>query len=116
MFAIERFSTQPFEIAIVLVVGGVANAIVQGGLIGRLVPRFGEKRLAIIGLTLQVLGFIATIFAPELQLFDADCGAGARRTRWGRCCRLFALIAGEQKSAPISFERGAWLHPCSMPV
>jgi MFS transporter, DHA1 family, tetracycline resistance protein len=64
VFAIERFSAQPFEIAIVFVVGGIANAIVQGGLIGRLVPRFGEKRLAITGLMLQAVGFVATIFAP----------------------------------------------------
>jgi len=68
VFAIEQFSAQPFEIAIVFVVGGVANAIVQGGLIGRLVPKYGEKRLAIIGLTLQALGFVATIFAPAFWM------------------------------------------------
>jgi multidrug resistance protein len=68
VFAIEQFSARPFEIALVFVVGGIANAIVQGGLIGRLVPRFGEKRLAIIGLTLQALGFVAIMFAPAFWI------------------------------------------------
>jgi len=31
VFAIERFNVEPFEIALVFVVGGLANAIVQGG-------------------------------------------------------------------------------------
>ena len=43
---------------------GVANAIVQGGLIGRLVPRFGEKPLAVAGLALQAVGFAAIVVAP----------------------------------------------------
>ena len=40
----------------------------QGGLIGRLVPKYGEKRLAIIGLTLQALGFVAIVFAPAFWM------------------------------------------------
>jgi multidrug resistance protein len=68
VFAIERFNVQPFEIASVFVVGGVANAIVQGTLIGRLVPTFGEKALALAGLTLQALGFVAIIVAPAFWM------------------------------------------------
>jgi MFS family permease len=65
VFAIERFNIQTFEIALVFVVGGVANAIVQSTLIGRLVPMFGEKALAMAGLALQALGFVAIIVAPS---------------------------------------------------
>jgi DHA1 family tetracycline resistance protein-like MFS transporter len=36
---------------------GLASAIVQGGLIRRLVPRFGEARLIMAGFVLAVLGF-----------------------------------------------------------
>jgi DHA1 family tetracycline resistance protein-like MFS transporter len=36
---------------------GLVTAAVQGGLIRRLVPRFGEPRLALAGLSLCVLGF-----------------------------------------------------------
>jgi MFS transporter, DHA1 family, tetracycline resistance protein len=81
VFAIERFGVQPFEIALVFVVGGVANAIVQGGLVGRLAPVVGEKALAITGLTLQALGFVALIFVPAAwMLYPASvissAGAG----------------------------------------
>ncbi len=36
---------------------GLVSAVVQGGLIRRLVPRFGEPRLITIGLALSVVGF-----------------------------------------------------------
>ncbi|HJZ45895.1 MAG TPA: MFS transporter, partial [Roseiflexaceae bacterium] len=41
---------------------------VQGVLIGRLVPPFGEKTLAIAGLALQALGFVAIIVAPSASM------------------------------------------------
>jgi DHA1 family tetracycline resistance protein-like MFS transporter len=37
---------------------GLVSAVVQGGLIRRLVPRFGEPRLIVAGLALSVVGFI----------------------------------------------------------
>src|SRR5262249_20591265 len=37
-------------------------------LIGRLVPPFGEKTLAIAGLALQALGFVAIIVAPSASM------------------------------------------------
>jgi DHA1 family tetracycline resistance protein-like MFS transporter len=81
VFAIERFNVQPFEIAMVFIVGGIANALVQGGLIGRLVPIFGEKPLAVVGLTLQAVGFVAVIVAPAfwmvyLAVVISSAGAG----------------------------------------
>jgi DHA1 family tetracycline resistance protein-like MFS transporter len=36
---------------------GLVNAVAQGGLIRRLVPRFGESRLIVAGLALSVVGF-----------------------------------------------------------
>ena len=38
---------------------GFLSAIVQGGLIRRLVPRFGEPRLILVGLILAACGFVA---------------------------------------------------------
>lgn len=38
---------------------GLVSAIIQGGLIRRLVPKFGEPRLIVAGLALSVLGFVA---------------------------------------------------------
>jgi MFS family permease len=68
VFAIERFSVQPFEIAIVFLVGGAANAIVQGGLVGRLAPIFGERTLVIAGLILQAFGLVGTMVAPAFWM------------------------------------------------
>ena len=48
---------------------GFLSAVVQGGLIRRLVPRFGEPRLIVIGLTLATCGFAGMALArqaPEL--------------------------------------------------
>jgi len=42
---------------------GFLSAVVQGGLIRRLVPRFGEVRLIVAGLVLAVLGFAGLGFA-----------------------------------------------------
>lgn len=38
---------------------GLVSAVVQGGLIRRLVPRLGEPRLIVAGLALSVVGFVA---------------------------------------------------------
>lgn len=49
LWAGRTFSWGPQQIGYVFAYAGVIAAIVQGGLIGRLTPRFGEKRLATIG-------------------------------------------------------------------
>jgi DHA1 family tetracycline resistance protein-like MFS transporter len=45
---------------------GFTSAVVQGGLIRRLVPRFGEARLIVIGLLLAVAGFAGLTVAPRV--------------------------------------------------
>jgi MFS family permease len=68
VFVIDRFGMSPVQLAFLFVVGGIANAIVQGGLVGRLAPRFGEKRLALASLGLQALTAIALVAAPVFWL------------------------------------------------
>jgi len=51
---------------------GLVSAIVQGGLIGRLVPRFGERRLMVVGSALLALG-LASI---PLGFSTAQQGSG----------------------------------------
>jgi multidrug resistance protein len=46
---------------------GVVVAIVQGGLIGLLVKKFGESRLVIIGLAVLTIGFVALPHSPHLR-------------------------------------------------
>ncbi|HEX3905263.1 MAG TPA: MFS transporter [Polyangia bacterium] len=52
---------------------GIVSALVQGGLVARLVPRFGEGRLIQGGLGIQALAFALLGFSP---LFGASGKAG----------------------------------------
>ena len=57
---------------------GLVSAVVQGGLIRRLVPRFGEPRLIVAGIATLVVGFVALTLSSR---------AGRRcwppRSSWG---------------------------------
>jgi MFS transporter, DHA1 family, tetracycline resistance protein len=79
VYTIERFRAQPLENAAVFMLVGTIGVIVQAGVVPRLVPRFGEQRLALSGLALQVLGFVGIVVAPAfwaLYLITALIGAG----------------------------------------
>ncbi len=54
--------------AMALVYVGLISAIIQGGLIRRLAPRFGERNLLLLGLSLFTLGML---FMPYGQSFGA---------------------------------------------
>ncbi len=68
LFIIQKFTAQPWQVSLLLVLGGVSLAVVQFVLVQRMVPRFGEKRLAIMSLLGQALGALAVFFAPLLWL------------------------------------------------
>jgi len=68
LFVIQKFNAQPWQVGSLLVSGGLALAVVQFLLIQRLVPRFGEKKLAIASLLGQAACVLATFFAPLLWL------------------------------------------------
>lgn len=53
VFMIEKFTVQPWQVAVLFAVGGITMAVMQGGLVGPLVKRFGEKPLAINSLLLR---------------------------------------------------------------
>ena len=65
---IERFGVQPMSLAVLLIVVGAANVLVQAGLVGRLVALFGEQRLAIAGLLFQALGMLSMITVPAFWM------------------------------------------------
>lgn len=64
VFLIERFGVQPMSIAGLLVAIGVANVLVQAGLVGRLVKLFGEQRVAVISLLFQALSLLSIVVVP----------------------------------------------------
>jgi MFS family permease len=55
--------------AYVLVVVGVTATIIQGGLIGRLAKRFGERRLLIAGTAVTGLGLFSIPLTGEVRVY-----------------------------------------------
>jgi DHA1 family tetracycline resistance protein-like MFS transporter len=94
VFLIDRFGVRPFELAALLVLVGLANVIVQAGLVGRLVAWLGERRLAVLSLWFQALGMVAIVVAPVFWILYAASavasgGAGPLRPS------LSALLANQ---------------------
>jgi MFS family permease len=52
---------------------GVISALIQGGLIRRLVPRFGEPALAVAGPALTAVGLAVVAAAPSFAVVIAGC-------------------------------------------
>ncbi len=68
VFAIDRYSVLPTELATLLVVSGVGNIVVQGFVVGKLVPRFGEKALVSASLVMQGLLVIVVYLVPAFWM------------------------------------------------
>jgi DHA1 family tetracycline resistance protein-like MFS transporter len=60
-----RFRADPSTVAWLFVVIGVTSAVVQGALVRRLVPRFGEARLVTAGTLALSCGFALLVFASS---------------------------------------------------
>ena len=63
LFADYRFQWGPREVAWVLAMVGVFSVIVQGGLMGPVVKRLGDRRAVLFGLACGVIGFVIYGFA-----------------------------------------------------
>ena len=68
VFMIEKFTAQPWQVAVLFATGGIVMAVMQGGLVGPLVKRFGEKPLAANSLVLQALAAIGVVTVPALWM------------------------------------------------
>jgi MFS transporter, DHA1 family, tetracycline resistance protein len=68
IFAIDRYAVPPTDFAALLVVSGIGNIVVQGFLVGRLVPRFGEKTLVAVSLALQAVLVVVVYLVPEFWM------------------------------------------------
>ena len=64
VFMIDKFAVQAWQIALLFAVGGITMAVMQGGLVGPLVKRFGEKPLAVNSLVLQALAAVGMVSLP----------------------------------------------------
>ncbi len=73
LLAEHRYGLQQRQVGWVFAFIGVLVAGVQGGLIGPLTRRFGESRLLVAGLLLQVLGFVALPYGTGVVGLCAAC-------------------------------------------
>jgi multidrug resistance protein len=68
VFIKNKFTTTPLTLGLLFVFVGLATAFVQGALIQRLVPRYGEKRMALVGLLGSVIGWPLIMLTPMLWM------------------------------------------------
>ncbi len=67
LFLKARMRWKPEEAAYAFAALGFVSALIQGGLIRRLVPRFGESRLILAGIAISAVGFAAIAAASGLS-------------------------------------------------
>lgn len=100
VFLIERFGVTPISLAGLLAAVGLTNLIVQGTMVGRLVKRFGERRLAVAGLLLQALGVVSAVVVPAfwmLYAINAVTNGGAGPLRPSLSALLANSVAAEEQ-------------------
>lgn len=84
LFLAKRFDFDVERTGYVFAVSGVVGAIVQGGVIGRLVKRLGEARLSLIGFLAMATGYVllgAAHAIPFLLALVVIAGFGVAVTR-----------------------------------
>lgn len=64
----ERLEWTPRGVMFGFTFLGLVSALVQGGLIRRLVPLYGEARLILVGLVFSLIGFVALGFASNTTM------------------------------------------------
>ncbi|MEH7382662.1 MFS transporter [Bacillus sp. JJ1533] len=64
-FAAEKAGLGTTELGYIFMIMGLAGAIVQGGLVGRLTKRFGEGFVIQIGIFVSALGFFLILFTKD---------------------------------------------------
>lgn len=65
LYADYRYQWGPQEVGYTLALVGVSNALVQGGLVRKVVPWLGERRSLLIGLGFGTAGFALQALAPS---------------------------------------------------
>ena len=96
LYADYRYGWGPMAVGQVLAVVGVCSALVQGLLVRRVVPKFGEANTLVLGLVAGTMGFAAYGLAPLGWMFLAAIPVMAL---WG--------LAGPAAQALITREVGA---------
>ncbi len=66
VYLIQRFGAAPWELGALMAGAGVVIALVQGIWVRQLIPRHGERRTALVALSVQCAVAAGTLLAPSL--------------------------------------------------
>jgi DHA1 family multidrug resistance protein-like MFS transporter len=101
-FADRRAGLDSVQLGYIFMIMGIASALVQGGLLGRLIKRFGEGRVLQGGLAVSALGFAAILLVQDFwtaALFLSIFGIGNGVIRPCVSSLITKQAAGRQGSA-----------------
>ncbi len=87
--AAERFAFTPAQITYLMIFIGLVLILTQGGIVRRVVPRYGERKVALAGLSLVLAGFFLLSHAPSVAMLYFGLGL----TSLGAGCATPALTA-----------------------
>lgn len=87
--AVERFGFDTTQITMLMVFIGVVLIVTQGGIVRRIVPKYGEKPVAIGGLALVLFGFLNLALAVNVPWLYFGLGCMAL----GSGCAIPSLTA-----------------------
>ena len=100
LFAQKRFGYDATHVGYIFAYVGLLGAVIQGGLIGRLVKMFGEKALAVLGTAAMALSMFALpTDSTLLALLAATTGLSI-----GNSLATPTLNGLASKSAPAAFQ------------
>jgi MFS transporter, DHA1 family, tetracycline resistance protein len=104
VFVVRKFSVAPLAIGLLFVIVGLSTAIVQGALVGKLVPRFGEKRMAITSMLGTGIGGLLISLSPLFwQLYPIVFFQGAiTGFIWSTIGTLAANRIGEREQGQLA--------------
>ena len=104
VFIKDKFAASPLTLGLLFVVVGIATAFVQAALVERLVPRFGEKRMALVGLLASLVGWPLIVVAPTLwMLFPiAFLQSGITGFIWATTGVMAADLVSEKEQGQLA--------------
>nr|WP_279326014.1 MFS transporter [Bacillus sp. FJAT-47783] len=62
-YALERYGYGPQTVGVIILIIGIIGTVIQGGLVGRLVEKFGDEKVVTSSLFISSIGFVLMTFA-----------------------------------------------------